>query len=274
MSEPKQVKLNNGISMPSIGFGTWQIEEGAETTQAVAEALEAGYRLIDTAKLYGNEKSVGQAIRNSGIAREEIFVTTKLWNSDQGYESALQAFDDSLQRLGLDYIDLYLIHWPGGHDRHRSWQALEEVYESGRAKAVGVSNYAIEHLKQLSKMSDLVPAVNQVEFHPFIYYQQKELLKYCHQSNIMVEAYSPLARGRQDHPDIVKVANKHKKAPAQIMLRWALQHDTVPIPKSTHKNRMKENLEIFDFEIDAEDMKQLDSISTGERVTTDPAGIP
>jgi len=275
MNELPRLKLNTGQLIPATGFGTWQIADGQETQQAVSAALVNGYRLIDTAKLYGNEKSVGSAIRSSGIPREEIFVTTKLWDTDQGYDSALKAFDGSLELLGLDYLDLYLIHWPGGKDRHQSWQALQEIYKSGRSKAVGVSNYTIEHLTQLLETSDLKPAVNQVEFHPFIYAQQKPLLEFCSEQGILIEAYSPLSRGRAiDEPAINEIAKTYRKTPAQILLRWAVQHGVVPLPKSTHAERIKANLDIFDFEISDEDMHSLNSLSTGERVTWDPSDTP
>jgi diketogulonate reductase-like aldo/keto reductase len=269
------IKLNTRMNIPSIGFGTWQIEDGKPATNAVIYAIEAGYRLIDTAKVYGNEKSVGEGIKKSGVAREDLFITTKLWNNDQGYESALDAFEQSLDRLGLEYLDLYLIHWPATDQRAASWKALQEIYKSGKAKAVGVSNYTVRHLEELLEESKVVPAVNQVEFHPYIYEQQKELLEYCAEKNIVVEAYSPLARARDmDNTKIIAIAQRHAKTPAQIMLRWAIQHNTVPIPKSESPERIKENINVFDFELSSEEMEILNSLANGNRVTWDPSIEP
>jgi diketogulonate reductase-like aldo/keto reductase len=275
MSEVPLIKLNTGAEMPQIGFGTWQIESQEAAANSVHTALEAGYRLIDTAKIYGNEEGVGKGIKGSGIAREEIFVTTKLWNGDQGYQSALKAFDASLERLGMDYIDLYLIHWPATDKRAESWKALQEIYKSGRAKAVGVSNYTVGHLEELLAEFDTVPAVNQVEFHPFIYDEQKELLEFCKQKGIVLEAYSPLARAHNmENPALVAIAKRHAKTPAQIMLRWAIQHGTVPIPKSSNTQRIKENFMLFDFELAKEEIHTIDMLSGGNRVTWDPTNLP
>lgn len=266
MEKVAELELNNGNKMPVFGFGTWQLSEGREAVDAITTVLEAGYRLIDTAKIYGNERSIGEAINASGIPREEIFVTTKLWTAEQGYDSALTAFDESLQRLGLDYIDLYLIHWPG-HDSGRrldSWRAFEEIQANGRVKNIGVSNFMVNHLHELAAKSNTVPSVNQIEFHPFIYDKQAPVLEYCAKHNIVVEAYSPLARGRKvDDPRIGTIAEKHGKSNAQVMLRWALQHKTVPIPKSSHPGRIKENLDVFDFELTKQDMAELDSLGRG-----------
>lgn len=269
------VKLNTGARMPGYGFGTWKLKPGDETKKAVLEALETGYRLIDTARAYDNEKSVGEAIKESGVPREEIFITTKLWNRDQGYESALKAFDESLEKLGLEYLDLYLIHWPETDKRADSWRALLEIYKSGRAKAIGVSNYTVRHLEELLESSETVPVVNQVEFHPFIYEQQKELLEYCAQKRIVIEAYSPLARARDMENTILHaISQRHGKTVAQVMLRWAIQKDTVPIPKSSHASRITENFKVFDFELADEEMSTIDELSTGERVTWDPTDLP
>jgi len=255
------LNLNTGQKIPTIGFGTWKILLNGNAKRAVAQALEIGYRLIDTARIYGNEKGVGAAVRESAAAREEIFVTTKLWNSDQGYDSAFKAFDDSLARLGLDYIDLYLIHWPATERRHKAWQALQEIYKSGSAKAIGVSNYTRTHLEELLADTEVVPAVNQIEFHPFVFRQQQATLEFCKQHGIVVEAYSPLAQGHKlGHPAIAEIAQKVGKTNAQVVLRWAIQHGTVPIPKTTHKDRMKENLGVFDFELPKTDMHTLDNL--------------
>jgi diketogulonate reductase-like aldo/keto reductase len=275
MSEVPTIKLNAGGSIPGVGFGTWQINSQDETKEAVKTALDIGYRLIDTAKIYGNEEGVGAGIKESKLPREELFITTKLWNSDQGYESALDAFEGSLKRLGLQYIDLYLIHWPATEKRDESWKALQEIYSQGRAKNIGVSNYTVRHLKQLLENSDVVPAVNQVEFHPFIYEEQEEVLEFCKQKGIIVEAYSPLARARQMGNTILHaVAEHHGKTIAQVMLRWALQHGTVPIPKSTNPSRIKENFKIFDFELSNEEMSTINGLSSGGRVTSDPSNLP
>lgn len=270
----QNIKLNTGNSMPVIGFGTWEVVPDSAARQAVESALRVGYRLLDTAKVYGNEAGVGQAIRESNIKREEIFVTTKLWNEDQGYESTLEAIDDSLKRLQLDYADLYLIHWPQTGTRRESWRAMEQVHQSGKAKNVGVSNYTIRHLEELLSESTLVPAVNQVEFHPYIYADQKPLLEFCKAHGIVLEAYSPLSKGtRKSHGTIARIAKKHQKSEQQVTLRWCLQHGTVPLPRSTNPEHMKDNFDIFSFELDDEDMATLDGLSTGERVTWDPSDI-
>lgn len=260
--------------MPSVGFGTWKIRLNSSARHAVREALQAGYRLIDTARIYGNERGVGAAIRQSGVPREDIFVTTKLWNGDQGYNSAKAAFERSLERLGLDYVDLYLIHWPVSGKRHESWYALEEIYKSGRAKAIGVSNYTVKHLQELMNAGATVPAVNQVEFHPFLYEDQKDLLKFCKLHHIVVEAYSPLAHGKRMHESTVReIANKYNKTNAQIILRWCIQHGTVPLPKSGDPDHMKQNIDIFDFELKDEDMDAINGLSDGMRTCWDPNKI-
>jgi diketogulonate reductase-like aldo/keto reductase len=260
------------IRFPVIGFGTWQLSD-EEAKQAVGEALKIGYRLIDTAKIYGNEEAVGQAIRESGIPRQDIFVTTKLWNDDQGYDRALKACDKSLEALGLDYLDLYLIHWPASKKRHEAWRAFERLKENGIIKAAGVSNYTINHIEELMAGSQLKPDVNQVEFHPFIYKEQKALLDHCKQQGILVEAYSPLRRMQGGDGTVNEIAEKHSKNPAQILLRWAIQHGTVPLPRSKNPEHIRSNFDIFDFELDDGDMEQLASLSDGERVTWDPAGM-
>lgn len=282
------VTLNNGVEMPRVGLGTWQIRDGRPVRRAIEWALEAGYRLIDTAAMYGNERGVGQAVKQSGIPREEIFVTTKLWNNDHGYEPALQAFDESMRKLGLDYVDLYLIHWPVSGLRAETWRALEKIYEEGRARAIGVSNYTIRHLEDLlggtdtvpatnhsssSGRSLTVPAVNQVEFHPWLY--QKELLDYCVEHDIRLEAYSPLTKGRRlDNPALREIAESYGKSTAQILIRWALQHDIVVIPKSDDKQHIRDNADIFDFEISERDMCRLDDLDEDFHCTWDPTSEP
>lgn len=266
MTRTPQLKLNSRQTIPGIGLGTWQLGAGREAEETVSEALKIGYRLIDTAKIYANEVSVGEAIAQSGINREDIFVTTKLWPSDFGYEKTKKAFDESLNRLRLGYIDLYLIHWPQ-HDsqaRLESWRAMEEIFKAGRAKAIGVSNFQIPHLEELIENSEIKPAVNQIEFHPFIYDKQKAVLDFCQKHDIAVEAYSPLARARQlNNPLISKVAAKHSKTPAQVMLRWAIQQGTIPIPKSVNPRRIRQNLEVFDFELSEREVEALDGLAKG-----------
>lgn len=256
-------RLNSGQEMPAIGFGTWRLEDGEEAMQATMAAIKSGYRLIDTAAIYGNEKSVGRAISSSGVPREQIFLTTKLWTSEQGYESAQAAFDESLARLGLDYVDLYLIHWPGPDIKARteSWQALTEIHKSGKAKSIGVSNFELSHLHDFMKRFDKTPSVNQIQLNPFNFRQQREVVEFCRKHNIVVEAYSPLGRGRVDHPLISKIAAQHGKTNAQVMLRWAIQHNTIPIPKSATPERIRQNLDVFDFDLSNEQMSQLDSLS-------------
>ncbi len=263
-------KLANNIKIPAIGFGTWEIEPDT-ATESVVQALKAGYRLVDTAKVYGNEKQVGEGIRASGLNREDIFVTTKLWNEDQGYDSTRHAFDTSLQQLGIDYLDLYLIHWPATSRRTLSWRAMVDMYKEGRIRSIGVSNYTIRHIEELKKESDVLPMVNQVEFHPFLYDQQKELLNYCYDHKIIVEAYSPLSRGvNMKHDVVMALAKKYQVSAAQVLLRWCIQHGTVPLPRSTSPDHIKENLDVFSFELGAEDMNLLNNISDGSRVTWDP----
>ena len=249
------VKLNNGIDMPIFGLGVWQMSEGEETEQSVLWALEAGYRLIDTARLYGNEASVGNAVRKSRIPREEIFVTTKLSPTD--FFKVRAAFQRSLDKLGLGYIDLYLIHWPIPLMKSSIWKHLEKIYAEGLVHSIGVSNYNFTQLEALLSTANTAPAVNQVQFHSFSY--KKELLDFCKSKNIVLQAYSPLARGKRiNDPIITDMARKYNKTPAQVMIRWSLQKGVVPIPKSSHRNRIIENANVFDFQLGDNDMKLLD----------------
>ncbi|MFZ0391357.1 MAG: aldo/keto reductase [Calditrichia bacterium] len=267
-----RITLNNGIKMPRFGLGVYLADSGKETQRAVEHALASGYRLIDTARMYGNEKDVGTAVRNSGISRDEVFITTKLWNSDHGFEKAQRAFEKSLRELNLDYIDLFLIHWPVENIRNETWKALERIVKSKQCRAIGVSNYTISHLKELLSDSETAPAINQVEFSPFLY--QKELLEFCREHEIQLEAYSPLTRGKKfDHPLLQKLSEKYRKSPAQIMIRWSLQHDLIVIPKSTNPQRIEENAQVFDFVIEEDDMNTLDGLDDNYRVSWDPSNI-
>ncbi len=261
-------QLNNGVHMPWLGLGVWQVAEGQEVIQSVAYALKHGYRSIDTAAGYQNEAGVGEAIRESGIPREQLFITTKLANRDQGYESTLRAFEDSRSKLGLDYIDLYLIHWPGKDKFQETWRAFEKLYKEGLIRAIGVSNFKVHHLERLAESSDIVPAVNQVEFHPLL--QQQELLGYCRQKGIQLEAWSPLMQGHLDLPLIADLAQKYGKTPAQIILRWDLQLGVVTIPKSVREARIQENAGVFDFTLSNEDMQAIGSLNQDRRFGPDP----
>jgi diketogulonate reductase-like aldo/keto reductase len=267
------VGLNNKVQMPILGLGVYQTPPGRATQDAVKSAFKLGYRHVDTARIYGNEADVGAAIRESGLRRKDLFITTKLWNSDQGYDSTLRACEASLKRLGLDSLDLYLIHFPVPEVRRDSWEAMEKLLEKGKCRAVGVSNFTISHLEELLSEHGVAPAVNQVEFHPFLY--QKELLEYCQRKGIQVEAYSPLARGeRFKHPKILLLAKKYSKSPAQLLIRWGLQHGLVVIPKSTREDRIRENSQVFDFDISDDDMRSLDSLNEGLRLNWDPTNVP
>ncbi|MGO4630420.1 aldo/keto reductase [Streptomyces sp. 2RAF24] len=258
--------------MPQLGFGVWQVPD-AEAEQAVGTALEAGYRSIDTAAIYGNETGTGKAVAASGLPREELFVTTKLWNSDQGYESTLRAFDDSLGKLGLEYVDLYLIHWPvPNKDAYvDTYRAFEKILADGRARAIGVSNFLPEHLERLIGETSVVPAVNQIELHPQL---QQAASRAAHaRHGIATEAWSPLGQGRGllDVPAIVAIARKHARTPAQVVLRWHVQLGNLVIPKSVTPSRIRENIAVFDFELDAEDLAGLAALDEGRRLGPDPA---
>ncbi len=267
------VQLNNGVSMPLLGMGVYLMRPGNETYQAVKAALEMGYRLVDTASFYRNEEDVGRAVRDSTVSREEVFITTKLWNDDHGHDSALRAFEASLKRLGLGYIDLYLIHFPVPNLREESWRALEKILAGGRARAIGVSNYTERHLKELLRQSSVVPAVNQVEFSPFLY--QRDLLKFCRKQRIQVEAYAPLTAGHRLHdPRITAIAKKHGHTNAQVLLRWAIQHGLVAVPKSRHADRIAENAQIFDFELTSEEVSALDGLHDSFRSSWNPTAMP
>jgi diketogulonate reductase-like aldo/keto reductase len=267
------IALNNGVLMPRLGLGVWRAAAGREVRDAVTWALEAGYRHIDTARLYGNERDVGEVVRASGLPRADVFITTKLRNQDQGYRQARLALDASLDDLGLEYVDLYLIHWPVEGLRVESWRALEEAFAEGKARAIGVSNYLPRHLDELLAASTVTPAVNQVELSPFL--QQRDLLAYCRSRGIVAEAYSPLTRGRRlDDPVVVAVAARRAKTPAQVLIRWALQHDLVVIPKSVARERVFGNAAVFDFSLDDTDMAELDALDEGDHYAWDPTTVP
>jgi len=261
--------LRSGGTIPRVGLGVWQSPRGAVTKNAVLSALRLGYRHVDTARIYGNEGDVGAAVRESGIPRSEIFVTTKLWNDDHGYDAACAAFDASLKRLGLDYVDLYLVHWPVAGVRGETWKAFERIKAEGRAKHIGVSNFLVKHLEELLLDASEPPSVNQIEIHPFL--QHRETRDYCKRAGIVVEAYSPLTRGRKlDHPVVVDVAKKVGRSPAQVLLRWGIQHELVVLPKSTHETRIRENGELFDFSLDPAAMAALDGLDEGLATGWDP----
>ena len=290
-----RIKLNDGGAIPQLGLGVWQIPAGRKCEAAVLAAFEAGYRHIDTASFYGNEESVGAAVKTSGTSREEIFVTTKLWNSDHG--SPERALETSLRKLKLEYVDLYLIHYPVP-ERRQSWRALEMVKQQGKARSIGVSNFTVKHLTELIAETETVPAVNQVEFHPYLY--QRELLNFCVAQGIVIEAYCPLTQGqRLNDPKLIAVAKKYPtaspqtparrtklpfmsrvsgdygtKSTAQILIRWALQHHLVVIPKSANPSRIHENADVFDFEITEEDMRTLDDFNENLRTCWDPTNAP
>jgi diketogulonate reductase-like aldo/keto reductase len=268
--------LNNGVNMPWFGIGVFKVEEGQELVNAVKFAIMHGYRSIDTAAIYGNEQGVGQGIREGlkeeGISREELFVTSKVWNSDLGYESTIAAYETSLTKLGLDYLDLYLIHWPVEGKYKEAWRALETLYKEGRVKAIGVSNFQVHHLEELMKEAEIKPMVNQVEYHPRL--TQKEVLAFCKENGIQLEAWSPLMQGQLlDHPVLEEIAMKYKKSIAQLILRWDLQNGVVTIPKSTKEHRIVENSTIFNFELSNEDMERIDELNQNHRVGPDPDNI-
>ena len=273
MNLTQVVRLNNDVEIPRLGFGVYQSPRGAVTESAVREALRVGYRHIDTAQIYGNEADVGAAVRASGIPRAEVFVTTKLWNDDQGYDEARRAFDASAERIGLDYIDLYLLHWPVVRKRLDSWRALERLAEEGRVRAIGVSNFMVHHLEELLAHAKTPPAMNQIELSPFL--QQRGVRAFCDKHGIVVEAYSPLTRGeRLDDAVVARVAQRLRRTPAQVLLRWGLQHGLVVLPKSTHAHRIRENAAVFDFEISPEDMSRLDGLEEGLVTGWDPRKAP
>lgn len=261
--------LNNGVKMPWLGFGVYLMDDGAKVENAIHKAFEVGYRSVDTASFYKNEKGVGRAIRDSGIPREELFLTTKVWNEDLRQKRVKAALEESLALLDLEYVDLYLVHWPVKNCYLDAWKEMEEIYQSGRAKAIGVSNFTVNQLNEVLEICTVKPTVNQIEFHPKLV--QPELMKFCKEIKIQFEAWSPLMQGQIMGLKVVNdLASKYGKSPAQIVLRWNLQHGVVTIPKSIKPHRITENAQLFDFEISNEDMTLLDSLDEGKRVGPDP----
>jgi diketogulonate reductase-like aldo/keto reductase len=268
-----RLPLATGAHIPQVGFGVYQSPQGAPTRTAVTAALELGYRHVDTARIYRNEADVGAAIKASSVPRGDIFVTTKLWNDDQGYDSALRALDESLSRLGFDYVDLYLIHWPVPGKRRDSWRALERAFADGKARAIGVSNYMVPHLREILGEAKIAPHVNQIELTPFL--QRRDTRALCQQHNIIVEGYSPLTQGQRfDDPVLREVARAVKRSPAQVLLRWGIQHGHVILPKSVTRSRIAENAQLFDFALDAAQMARLDGLEDNLVTGWDPNGAP
>ena len=265
------VELLNGVEMPRLGLGVWRAKDGQETENAVLAALRAGYRSIDTASMYDNEQGVGRAFRASGIPREQVFVTTKVWNSEQGYDQTIKAFRGSLDRLAMDDVDLYLVHWPVVGKYKETYRALEELYDQGLVRAIGVSNFKIHHLEDLMGSCRIKPMVNQVELHPL--HTQKKLFAFCRKEGIQLESWRPLMQGRLDLPLIGELAAKYGKTPAQIVLRWHLQLGVVTIPKSVQEGRIRENADLFDFELEPEDMNRIDELNQNQRFGADPDHI-
>ncbi|MFC5711608.1 aldo/keto reductase [Thalassorhabdus alkalitolerans] len=265
--------LHNGTNMPWVGLGVYQAEEGEEVKNAVTTALQHGYRGIDTASFYGNERGVGEGIRESGISREDVFITTKVWNDEQGYEETLQAFERSRRNLEVDTIDLYLIHWPVPGKFEETWKALEELYKQGKVRAIGVSNFQQHHLEKLLKQASVKPMVNQIEFHPRLF--QKDLLEFCNSHRIQVEAWRPLGKGNLlSHSVIQNIAEKYNKTPAQVLIRWCLEHEVATIPKSVTPERIRDNFEVFNFSLDPEDVSSIDDLNENHRYGYHPDEFP
>jgi methylglyoxal/glyoxal reductase len=268
MPEVLTTTLNNGVEMPLLGLGVYDIY-GKEAEQTIEWALEIGYRLFDTAAMYENEVQVGQALRQGNVPRKELFITTKVHNEDQGYDQTLRAFDQSMDRLGCEYIDLYLIHWPLTQTRKSTWKALETLYAQGNVRAVGVANYLVPFLEEMKNYANVVPAVNQIEFSPYLFLTSE--LDYCRQQGIQLQAYSPLVRGQRfSDPRLIALATKYGKTPAQLLIRWALQHGVSTIPKSASRKRLEENFNVFDFSLSAGDLHYMDNLHENLRVVEDP----
>jgi diketogulonate reductase-like aldo/keto reductase len=272
MMKHPEVRLNDGRPIPILGLGVYQSDPGETTQAAVRYAFEAGYRHIDTASMYQNEDDVGAAFRASGLARSDVFITTKLWYDKHGYDTALRACEASLKALGMDYVDLYLIHWPGRGDRKESWRALQKLKADGYCRSIGVSNYTVRHLDEMVQGTGELPVINQVEFSPFLY--QKALHDFCRAHGIQLEAYGPLTQGKKlDHPEIARLAAKYGKSAAQVLIRWAVQHEIVVIPKSIKPARILENSQVFDWSFDAADLAALDALNEDFRTEWDPTDV-
>ena len=273
MTDQLYMTMNDGHKIPVVGLGTWKSEPGDSTYNAVLASINAGYRHIDTARAYDNESDVGRAVSDGGVSRDDLFITTKLWNKDQGYDTAIEACEKSLARLGCDYIDLYLIHWPLKDKRNDSWKAFIDLQERGLCRSIGVSNFTIQNLEELENKFGVIPAANQVEFHP--YYYQKDLLEYCNSKNIIIEAYSPLVHAkRMDEERLVEISEEMGKTPAQILIRWSIQRGMVVLPKSVNENRIIENFAVFDFDISDSLMKRLDDLDERYVTCWDPHNPP
>ncbi|MGN1400160.1 MAG: aldo/keto reductase [Bacillus sp. (in: firmicutes)] len=280
MSLTSTYTLHNGVAIPRVGFGTWQTPDGDVAKVSVLSAIENGYRHIDTAAVYGNEQSIGNAIKESGVKREDLFITSKLWASERGYETTLAAFEETMKKLDLEYLDLYLIHWPAKkgnegweQENNDTWRAFEKLYKEGRIKAIGVSNFMVHHLEALMEHAEIKPMVNQIEFHPG--QMQTEVAEYCKQNDILVEAWSPLGTGRMlNNEQLISIAEKYNKSVAQLCIRWCLQNDVLPLPKSVTPSRITENADVFDFEISAEDMKTINEMPYFGGSGLDPDNVP
>jgi len=267
--------LNNNVEIPVLGLGMYLNSSGEIARDAIQCALKSGYRHFDTAKFYANEQDIGQAIRESDILRKELFVTTKLWNDDHGYDSTLRAIDVSLNDLGLDYVDLYLIHWPVQGLRLESWRAMEKSLAEGKVRSIGVSNYMKQHLEELLDNGEVVPAINQIELSPFNYQSRKNTINFCLENNIVIEAYSPLTKGyKLNDPNLIDISGKYEKSTAQILIRWALEHRFVVIPKSSNEKRIIENADVFDFSLSEQDMEFLDGLNENLATSWDPTNAP
>jgi diketogulonate reductase-like aldo/keto reductase len=270
-----RIKLINGVEIPVVGLGVFRSPPGRTTRKAISYAFEAGYRHIDTAHIYGNESDVGEAVASSGIPREEVFVTTKLWNAHQGFDSTLKACEQSLRKMRLDYVDLYLIHWPVPVLRLESWRAMEKLQARGKCRSIGVSNFMVHHLEELLQSTGVVPAVNQIEMSPYNHLQRRALIDYCHERDIIIEAYSPLTKGRKlNDPVLEETAGKYGKTPAQILIRWALEKQFVVLPKSVNRERIIENASVFDFSLTDEDTRKLDGLNENLSTGWDPTNAP
>jgi len=269
------LSLPHGGPIPRLGLGVFRAGPGRETVDAVRWALQAGYRHVDTAAMYENEAEVGRALRESGLPRQEVFVTTKLWNDDHGRTRARAALEESLERLGLEYVDLYLIHWPVPELRLESWRAMEEALDDGLVRAIGVSNYMVHHLEELMDVARIAPAVNQIELHPFNFRSRQAVVDYCRRETIVLEAYSPLTKARRlDDPVVGEIARAHQRTPAQVLIRYGLQKGAVSLPKSSNRDRIRENAQVFDFSLDDDELARLDDLDEGLATSWDPSDEP